>query len=170
MNEVKPITLWWVLPAVLAGMPMPFIRRDRRMDRGSGLSTYDDDLPILRLAGIRAVVSLLDNSEDDWIFDATGFAFHCVPVAEGGAPTMEQALGVVRFVNRQRAGHRPVAVHCEAGIGRTGTVLAACLISQGDGVESAIARVRSVRQSAIETPAQIEFLKQFARWPSLSGV
>jgi len=63
---------------------------------------------------------------------------------------------------RQLTDHWPVAVHCEAGIGRTGTLLAAYLISKGDSAESAISRVRAVKRSAVETPRQIQFLEQFA--------
>jgi len=43
---------------------------------------------------------------------------------------MEQASRFVQFVTEQRAAQRPVAVHCEAGLGRTGTMLAVYLIFQ----------------------------------------
>jgi len=41
-------------------------------------------------------------------------------------------------------------------------MLATYLISQGDGAELAIARVRAAESSAIETPRQIQFLENFA--------
>jgi atypical dual specificity phosphatase len=58
---------------------------------------------------------------------------------------------------------RPVAVHCEAGLGRTGTVLAVYLISQGHSAEAAIRRIREVEKVAVETARQIQFLEQFAQ-------
>jgi len=59
--------------------------------------------------------------------------------------------------------HRPMAVYHEAAVGRTGTMLATYLISQGESAASAISRVRAAERSAVETPRQIQFLEQFAQ-------
>ena len=75
---------------------------------------------------------------------------------------MEQPLEFVRFVNEQRKIRRPVAVHCEAGLGRTGTMLAVYLIAQGQSAETAIRQIREVEKVAVETPRQIQFLEEFA--------
>jgi atypical dual specificity phosphatase len=119
--------LWWVIPGVLAGMPMPFIQPERRMAGGGALTAFDDELAALHSAGVRAVVSLLNIPSDASVYSSAGFSFLCLPVPDGGAPTMEQAEEFVRFVTEQRAAQRPVGVHCEAGLGRTGTVLATYL-------------------------------------------
>ena len=132
------------------------------MNHGGILTAYDDELPALYSNGIRAVVSLL-NIPSGVSLRVCGFASQCLPVADGGAPTMEQAQQFVSFVDQHRGEHRPVAVHCEAGFGRTGTMLAAYLISKGENVKSAIARVRAAEKTAIETPNQIDFLERFAR-------
>jgi protein-tyrosine phosphatase len=55
-----------------------------------------------------------------------------------------------------------MAVYYEAGVGRTGTLLATYLISQGESAASAISRVRAAERSTVETPRQIQFLEQFA--------
>jgi atypical dual specificity phosphatase len=154
--------LWWVMPGALAGMPMPFIHPERRLNMGGSLADYGDELPALYAAGIRAVVSLLNIPSDAGIYESAGFTFKCLPVPDGGAPSMEQAQEFIKFVSLQLANHRPVAVHCEAGLGRTGTLLATYLISQGETAASAIGRVRSAEKSAVETPRQIQFLEQFA--------
>jgi atypical dual specificity phosphatase len=154
--------LWWVIPGALAGMPMPFIHPERRLNMGGPLTAFEDELPVLYAAGIRAVVSLLNIPSDAAVYEAAGFAFMCLPVSDGGAPTVEHAQDFIAFVDRQLADHRPVAVHCEAGLGRTGTMLATYLISRGDSPELAISRVRAAESSAVETPRQIQFLEQFA--------
>ena len=154
--------LWWVIPGALAGMPMPFVHAERRLNMSSPLAAYDDDLPALYAAGVSAVVCLLDIPSDAAVYESAGLAFKCLPVPDGGAPTVQQAQEFVAFVDRQLAEHHPVAVHCQAGIGRTGTMLAIYLISQGDSAEVAIQRVRAAKNSAVETPRQIQFLEQFA--------
>ena len=143
----KQNLLWWVIPGVLAGMPMPFIHPDRRLAGGGALTAFEDELIALRTAGVRAVVSLLNIPGDAPVYESAGFAFLCLPVADGGAPTLEQAEEFVRFVAGQRVAQRPVAVHCEAGLGRTGTMLATCLIAQGDSAAAAIKRVRAANAS-----------------------
>jgi atypical dual specificity phosphatase len=154
--------LWWVIPGVLAGMPMPFVHTERRLNQGGRLNAYDDELPSLHAAGIRAVVSLLNLPSDAAVYESAGLAFLCLPIPDGGAPTIQQAEEFVHFVSQQRAAQNPVAVHCEAGLGRTGTMLAMYLISQGDSASAAIRRVREVEKVAVETTRQIQFLEEFA--------
>lgn len=154
--------LWWLIPEVLAGMPMPYIDPARRLNGGGPLDAYEDELKVLHEAGIRAVVSLLNNPSDAGVYETAGFAFLCLPIRDGCPPTLEQARRFTQFAGEQRAAHRPVAVHCEGGLGRTGTMLAAYLISQGETAESAIKQVRAAEPKAIETAAQIQFLHTFA--------
>jgi len=162
MNAAQSNLLWWVIPGVLAGMPMPFIHPERRMDGGGALTAFDDELPALHSLGIRAVVSLLNIPSDASVYESAGFAFLCLPIQDGGAPTMAQAAEFIRFVTEQRLANRPVAVHCEAGLGRTGTMLATHLIAQGASARAAIQQVRAAEKVAVETPRQIEFLKRYA--------
>jgi atypical dual specificity phosphatase len=154
--------LWWAIPGVLAGMPMPFIHPERRMNGSGSLDAYDDEFQVLRQAGVRAVVSLLNIPSDAPVYKSASFNFLCLPVPDGQPPTREQVYRFVSFVAEQRAAQRPVAVHCEGGLGRTGTMLAAYLISHGESAGAAIRQIRLVEPSAIETAQQIQFLKEFA--------
>jgi CheY-like chemotaxis protein len=154
--------LWWVIPAALAGMPMPWIHPDRRFNGGGPLNAYEDELSSLYAAGIRAVVCLLNIPSDAKVYDSAGFAFQCLPVPDGGAPTAEQAAEFAAFVDQKLHEGKPVAVHCEAGLGRTGTMIASYLIWKGSTAESAINQVRAVERSAVETLRQIRFLEEWA--------
>ena len=51
---------------------MPFIHPERRLNRGGLLTAYEDELPALYAAGIRAVVSLLNIPSDTAVYEALG--------------------------------------------------------------------------------------------------
>jgi len=155
--------IWWAIEGVLAGMPQPYVSAARRMNLGGRLDAYVDELPLLHRAGIRAVVSLLNNPSDDAVFTSAGFKFKCCPVELGRAPTLEQARAIVEFIDLCREQRLPVAVHCEGGLGRTGTAIAAYLIRKGMSARESIAFVRKKEASAVETIQQIKFLEEFER-------
>jgi atypical dual specificity phosphatase len=56
-----------------------------------------------------------------------------------------------------------VNVHCRAGKGRTGTVLAAYFVSKGMSAAEALQRVRELRPGSIETPEQEHAIADLAR-------
>jgi atypical dual specificity phosphatase len=81
-----------------------------------------------------------------------------------GAPTIEQLQQVLRYVEEKNAESKPVLVHCGEGTGRTGTVLAAYLISHDQAAEEAIRKVREERPGSIQTPEQEKILHEFERF------
>jgi hypothetical protein len=154
----QPTFLYWAIPGVLAGMSMPFVHPERRMRGGGELNQFDDELPELARAGIGGVVSLLNIPTDAPLYADAGFEFVCLPIADGQPPSQQQVSEFVAFVDVVRKQGKGVAVHCEAGCGRTGTMLAAYLINKGLHPDAAIKQVRSAEPSAVETAAQIDFL------------
>jgi len=161
------LPIWWAVPRVLAGTSMPLIHQERRERPASAPDAYSDDLQFLYRAGVRAIVCLLDLPSLAQIYSSAGFAVHMMPVTDGGSPTHEQFTAFVRFVDHQRSVGRPVVVHCVAGRGRTGTVIAGYLIAQGYTLDAALAHVRSLQPLAVETPQQLHFLRNIFSndWP-----
>lgn len=151
------------MEGVLAGMGMPYIDAERRLNGGGALKAYKDELPLIHRVGIRAVVCLLNSPGDKPVFESAGFEFRCYPVDNGEPPTPEHADDFVRFVEDCRARKLPVAVFCQAGVGRTSTVIACYLIHLGASARDAIATLRSKEHSAVETAAQILFLEEFEK-------
>jgi len=60
-----------------------------------------------------------------------------------------------------------VALHCRAGLGRTGTVAARVLLERGLNVQAAVDLVRQARPGAIETQVQEAYLHSqgWPQWP-----
>ena len=142
-------------------MPVPWFHAER-YEKGGPVGAFDDDLPLLVEAHIGAVVCLLDAPAMGVVYRGSGIEFLNVPIPDGRAPTAQGLLRIIDFIDRQRSQGRAVAVHCEAGLGRTGTVLAGYLIAQGAGAAAAVQRIRQIEPAAIETRAQVEFLRRFA--------
>ena len=139
----------WLIPGVLAGSDRPYGLRDlQRMAR----------------EGVRVLVTVMEESLDPEEVAAAGMEYHHLPVSDFGTPTMEQLDRFVKLVDENRNRGRPVAVHCLMGWGRTGTFLAAYLISQGMDFREAVREVRRRRPGSIETSGQLEILRRFAAW------
>jgi len=141
---------------------MPLLHPGRREQSASAPNAYSDDLQFLYRAGVRAIVCLLDFPSLAQIYSGAGFAVHSMLVADGGSPTLEQFTAFVGFVDYQRSIGHPVVVHCVAGRGRTGTVIAGYLIAQGYTFDVALAHVRSLQPLAVETPQQLHFLRNIS--------
>ena len=150
--------LWWVIPGEIAGMPIPYISQERRSQRGGALNDFDDELPVLYAAGIRSVVCLLNIPSDAHVYEAAGFAFLSSHIQNYYPPEMEQAFQICQFISDSP---KAVAVHCEGGIGRTGTIIACYLIQKGMTADQAIRKVRECEPAAIETKLQEDFLFKF---------
>jgi atypical dual specificity phosphatase len=122
-----------------------------------------EDLAWLRAQGIEVLLSLTeDRLPRDWTDDAGLLVYH-VPLEDMEPPTQEQLDQCVSAINKALEKNMPVAVHCGAGLGRTGVVLAAYFVSSGMNAVTAIAKVRRLRPHSIETEEQAEAVEHFAR-------
>ena len=153
--------IWWVTEGQLAGMPMPWLDPNRREELGGSIDAYNDEMQSLWDAGIRSVACLLNIPGDQRVYESAGFEFLCMPLRNGGAPTSTAEMD--GFYDFYRSSSAALAVHCEAGLGRTGTIVAMLLIAEGSEVDEAVAKVRAAQPAAIETAAQMKFLEESER-------
>lgn len=113
--------------------------------------------------GIGAVVSLDENGIQPSMAEEHGLKYLHIPVPDYHAPEPQQAKCFVDFVKSCRGEDLQVAVHCRGGYGRTGTLIACYLISQGMAADKAIDLVRRRRPGSIETAGQERFLAEYEK-------
>lgn len=143
-NISYPEYVWWLIPERLAGMPRPPL----------------EDLPRLFGAGLRGLVSVMDEPSGIDEYRQQGFQPLWLPTTGGQPPSVEQVREFVQFARPLLDRDQAVAVHCTSGNRRTGTLLAAYLIANRETPEDAIARVRRARPSAELREAQLVFLHE----------
>jgi len=88
-----------------------------------------------------------------------GFQHILIPVVELSPPTIDQMLQFIDIVKEAEEKGVKLLVHCYAGCGRTGTMLAALLIARGYTPLEAAEATRRKRPCSIETRSQMEALK-----------
>lgn len=145
----------WLLPGQLAGTPWPGVVHDVRYD-----------LDALRSVGITRLISLTEKPFDAVLAAEFGISSLASPMPDMAPPTLEQGLVLCRAIDRALAAGEVVAVHCHAGLGRTGTVLAAYWLWRGCGrigAPQALEDVRRVGPGWVQSEAQVRFLEEFAR-------
>ncbi len=144
----------FVIEGVLAGCSRPFVKGGGRSDAGRA-GAPDDDLETFERRGIAGIVSLTPTPLDCDAVARAGFEYLHLPVPDFAAPKPAEVKRFVEFVRRIRdEGKGAVVVHCGSGLGRTGTMLACFLVSEGRSAKEAIAEVRRRRPGSVETDEQ----------------
>jgi atypical dual specificity phosphatase len=148
-----PRGLHWVKRGQLAGLPRPGLLVD-----------VEEDVSGLYSLGIGTLVTL----EETRTVDEELLRRHAIeslwwPIPDMSAPTLEEADRLCAEIATRLEAGTAVAVHCRAGLGRTGTILASYLIAEGLSALEALERVRCQQPRFIQSDEQIEFLTEFAR-------
>lgn len=122
-----------------------------------------EQLAWLRGEGVDILITLTEEElPRSWI-DAAGLMGVHVPVADMDTPSIEQIEHVMSVIDKAKSSKMGVALHCMAGRGRTGTLLAAYFVQQGLTAREAINKVRELRPGSIEVSEQEDVIRTFER-------
>jgi len=136
----------WLIEGEIAGMARP-----------ASVNTFE----ILKDNDIGAIVSLSEFSLSKGLIEEFGFEVKHIPLKDFSAPSIKQIEDFLEFAKKTRADGKKLVVHCDAGVGRTGTMLACYLVSKGYNAAKAIEEVRSKRPGSVETKEQEEIVFKY---------
>ncbi|MBI3409050.1 MAG: dual specificity protein phosphatase family protein [Planctomycetes bacterium] len=146
-------------------MPAPdgFSWVDKPLLAAMALPQDSEEFKWLRAQGLQLLISLtLDPPRRDLVNEAGLLVLH-VPVIDMHAPSQEQIELCLSSIAKAHAQSMGVGIHCGAGLGRTGVIVACYFVNMGLDAQSAIARVRRLRPGSIETDEQLEAIEEYAR-------
>lgn len=139
-----------VLPGILAGCSLP--------GNGSATELVTDCAWLKEVMHVRGIISLNERPPSTEVLATFGIQHLELDVKDYRPPSCEQFARATQFTRSilDESGLSEtgacVAVHCNAGQGRTGTLLAALLVSlTGSSAREAINLVRSMRKGSVQT-------------------
>ena len=144
----KPDNFSWIIEEKLAGSAIP---------------TSKEEIDWIKQEGVKSIVTIREEPlEDEWIKDVNFLHVHSNDM---GIPEFSDLVNSVDFIHQRITNDEPVMVHCLAGLGRTGTILACYLIKYEDmTADDAIEKVRRERHGSIQSFSQEEIIFRFEKF------
>jgi atypical dual specificity phosphatase len=122
-----------------------------------------DEFVWIREQGIQLLIALSESPPRRDYANEAGLLILHVPVEDMHPPSQKQIDLCMSAIHKAHTQEMAVGVHCTAGLGRTGVILACYFIGQDMSAKNAIARVRRLRPGSIETDEQADAIAAFAR-------
>lgn len=146
----RPTNFSWVIEGKLAGCGLPITQ---------------NEFEWLLENGIKSIVTVREVPlPSEWFADSNIDYMH-LQVEDFGAPTIEELDNAINFIEHEIIMGRPVMVHCAAGKGRTGAVLAAYLLKNENlSAEQSIKKLRRIRPGSVQSIAQETAISMYEKY------
>jgi len=150
-DALGPRGFMWLKNGILAGTPQPGVVLDVHYD-----------MKALKRVGVTKLITLTETDLDQDLLRSYELSNIWEPMPDMHPPTLEQGVRLCKRIQHLIAQREVVAVHCRAGHGRTGTLLALYLIWEGQSAMQALESARRIEPRWIQSKAQEDFLIEFA--------
>jgi atypical dual specificity phosphatase len=150
MISDRPTNFSWVTEGKLAG---------------SGLPVSEDEFKWVLDKGIKSIVTVREVPLPSQWIDAANIDYLHLIVEDYGVPNMEVLHEAVNYIDKKIQSGKPVLVHCAAGKGRTGALLAAYMIRKENlTAEQAIEKIRLMRPGSVQSITQETALSMYEKY------
>jgi protein-tyrosine phosphatase len=143
------------------------------MPRPRGGDWLEDEIKSLRNQGVDTVVSLLTTNEmtelglsnEPMLCQRDHIEYISYPIADRQVPdSTAPTIELVRRIRTQLKQGKSVAIHCRAGIGRSGLMAACVLVAEGVDVTDAFEIIGTARGTAVpDTQEQKDWAAYLAK-------
>ena len=160
-----PGNVWRKVHGAVTGRPTNFSWLIDGSLAGSGRPMSAGEVGWARERGVRAIVTMTEDPlPAGWV---DGMDYLHVPTVDLTAPTVEGTDRAVEFIHRRIGEGAPVMVHCAAGLGRAGTILACYLVRhRGMSAAEAMGTIRERRPGSIQSDEQEAAVEYYERHAS----
>ena len=150
------------LHGMITGKPDNFSWIIEKKLAGSAIPTSKEEIDWVKQEGVKSIVTIREEPlEEEWLEDVNYLHIHSNDM---GVPEFDDLINSVDFLHQRITNDEPVMVHCLAGLGRTGTILACYLIKyQQMSADDAIQKVRNKRHGSIQSFSQEEIIFRFEK-------
>ena len=154
--------VWRKIHGTVTGRPDKFSWLIENKLAGSGIPTSIDEVEWAIKQGVKSIVTIREEPLDEsWIKDVN---YLHILSNDMGVPEFDDLVYAVDFIHRRITSNEPVMVHCLAGMGRTGVILACYLIKyQKMSASEATEKVREERPGSIQSYSQEEIIFRFEK-------
>jgi atypical dual specificity phosphatase len=146
-----PWEFHWIIRDLLGGTEYPGLLRDE-----------ESDLRALSQLGVRVLVNLTEPPYKTTRIKEFGIRNEFFPVTDMGVPTLDATTEFCERVSTWLDEGITTVLHCKAGLGRTGTLLACILVHRGMRPGNAIDKVRMTNPGYIQSEVQFQFIDEYA--------
>ena len=154
--------VWRKVHGTVTGRPDKFSWLIENKLAGSGIPTSIDEVQWVIKQGVTSIVTIREESLDEsWIKDVN---YLHVLSNDMSVPEFDDLVHAVDFIHSRITNNEPVLVHCLAGMGRTGVILACYLVKyQKMSASEATEKVREERPGSIQSYPQEEIIFRFEK-------
>ena len=155
--------VWRKVHGTVTGRPDKFSWLIKNKLAGSGIPTSINEVQWVLDQGIKSIVTIREEPLDEsWTRDIN---YLHVLSNDMGVPEFNDLIHAVDFIHRRITSNEPVLVHCLAGMGRTGVILACYLVKyQNMSADEATQKVRKERPGSIQSYPQEEIIFRFEKF------
>ncbi|MBL8380760.1 MAG: dual specificity protein phosphatase family protein [Burkholderiales bacterium] len=143
------------------------------MPRPRGDYWLRDEIRSFRQNGVDRIVSLLEPreanelglAEEAGLCEENGLSFTSFPIPDRGVPdSLLEVARLVRSIESDLLRGEAVAIHCRAGIGRSGLIAGCVLVNLGVPEAEVFTRISRGRGIKVpDTAIQVEWLARYAQ-------